>query len=128
MDKKKINEKKALIMINNYNLSYYNLNTKTEEAFKCIGSFLADKYSSDTKNFGDFKFNIRIEPSIELNLERMDKKLSMTVQDVNNDFCTFISWEERNKLSSEIGIKTLLILSNFSLSLLYDFEKDETLN
>ena len=58
----------------------------------------------------------------------MDKKLSMTVQDVNNNFCTFISWEERNKLSSEIGIKTLLILSNFSLSLLYDFEKDETLN
>ena len=115
-------------MINNYNLSYYNLNTKTEEAFKCIGSFLADKYSSDTKNFGDFKFKIRIEPSIELNLERMDKKLSMTVQDVNNDFCTFISWEERNKLSSEIGIKTLLILSNFSLSLLYDFEKDEKLN
>ena len=115
-------------MINNYNLSYYNLNTKTEEAFKCIGNFLADKYSSDTKNFGDFKFNIRIEPSIELNLERMDKKLSMTVQDVNNDFCTFISWEERNKLSSEIGIKTLLILSNFSLSLLYDFEKDEKLN
>ena len=28
----------------------------------------------------------------------------------------------------ENGIKTLLILSNFSLSLLYDFEKDETLN
>ena len=115
-------------MINNYNLSYYNLNTKTEEAFKCIGSFLADKYSSDTKNFSDFKFNIRIEPNIELNLERTDKRLSMTVQDVNNDFCTIISWEEKNKLSSEIGIKTLLILSNFSLSLLYDFEKDETRN
>ena len=115
-------------MINNYNLSYYNLNTKIKEAFKCIGSFLANKYSSDTKNFGDFKFNIRIEPSIELNLERMDKKLSMTIQDINNDFCTFVLWEERNKLSSEIELKTLLILSNFSLSLLYDFEKDETLN
>ncbi len=115
-------------MINNYNLSYYNLNTKTEEAFKCIGSFLAYKYSSDTKNFGDFNFNIRIEPSIELDLERTDKRLSMTVQDVNNDFCTIISWEERNKILFENGIKTLLILSNFSLSLLYDFEKDETLN
>ena len=115
-------------MINNYNLSYYNLNTKTKEAFKCIGSFLADKYSSDTKNFGDFNFNIRIDPSIELDLERTDKRLSMTVQDVNNDFCTIISWEERNKILFENGIKTLLILSNFSLSLLYDFEKDETLN
>ena len=52
----------------------------------------------------------------------------MTVQDVNNDFCTIISWEERNKILFENGIKTLLILSNFSLSLLYDFEKDETLN
>ena len=115
-------------MINNYNLSYYNLNTKTEESFKCIGNFLAYKYSSDTKNFGDFNFNIRIDPSIELDLERTDKRLSMTVQDVNNDFCTIISWEERNKILFENGIKTLLILSNFSLSLLYDFEKDETLN
>ena len=113
-------------MINNHNLSYYNLDSRMNEAFKCLGNFLAYKYSVDSKNFRDFDFNFRIEPSLELNLKRTGNQLMMTIQDIGNNFCTVISWEEKRKLLPENGIKTLLIFSNFCMSLLIDFEGNET--
>lgn len=112
-------------MINNYNLSYYNLNDRMKEAFKCIGSFLAYKYSVDSRNFGNFDFNLIVEPSLELNLQRSDNKLMMTIQDKKNNFCTFISWEDDRRSLPENGTKTLLTLSNLCFSLLIDLENNE---
>tara|TARA_B100000886_G_C20047554_1_gene336352 strand:+ start:171 stop:530 length:360 start_codon:yes stop_codon:yes gene_type:complete len=107
--------------------SNYQLSPRMKESFKSIGSFIAYKYSIDSKNFGDFDYTFKIEPFTEFNIIRKKKNLTMIIQDKNNNFTTMLSWKENSLLFMENGLKTFINLSCFSFTLLLELEVQENM-
>lgn len=104
------------------------LSPRMQESFKSLGSFLAYKYSVDSKNFGDFDFTFKIEPLSEFNIIREKNTLRMIISDKNNNFTTMLSWEEKPLFHLESGMKTFINLSCFSFTLLLELEAQEMKN
>ncbi len=104
------------------------LSPRMQESFKSLGSFLAYKYSIDSKNFGDFDFTFKIEPLSEFNIIRKKNILRMIIKDKNNNFTTMLSWKENPLFYLENGMKTFINLSAFSFTLLLELEAQEMNN